>query len=133
MHVRPVIVGADAIDIVARPSCSRAWRITIHDATVAPWPYADKQYDLFIALQVFEHLRDRQPEAFLEVRRIARHAIISLPIDWVMSNPRNCHHQLSNERALSWFAPVVPTRVVEGSAGRFKRLVYVFEDLPLPE
>ena len=74
-----------------------------------PWPVDDKAYDLFMALQVFEHLTDRQREAFLEVRRIARHAIISLPIDWVMDDPRNCHHQISNERVLSWFAPIVPT------------------------
>ena len=104
--------------------------ITIHDATQAPWPVDDKAYDLFVALQVFEHLRDRQPEAFLEVRRIARHAIISLPIDWEMDDPRNCHHQISNERVLSWFAPIVPTRVVEGNGGKRRRLIYVFEDLP---
>ena len=83
-----------------------------------PWPVDDKAYDLFMALQVFEHLTDRQREAFLEVRRIARHAIISLPIDWVMDDPRNCHHQISNERVLSWFAPIVPTRIVQGTGGQ---------------
>jgi hypothetical protein len=42
---------------------------------------ADNAYDLFVALQVFEHLGTSQREAFREVRRVARHAIISLPID----------------------------------------------------
>jgi hypothetical protein len=128
--VRPIIVGADVMDIKARPELDPTVPIMIHDATRAPWPVGDKAYDLFLALQVFEHLRDRQPEAFREVRRVARHAIISLPIDWEMDDPRNCHHQIPNERVLSWFAPVVPTRVIEGNGGKRRRLIYVFEDLP---
>ena len=128
--VRPIIVGADVMDIKARPELDPTIPITIHNATQAPWPVEDKAYDLFVALQVFEHLRDRQREAFLEVRRVARHAIISLPIDWEMADPRNCHHRISNERALSWFAPISPTRVIEGNGGKHRRLIYVFEDLP---
>ena len=131
--VRPVIVGADVIDIHKKPQLRPDVQVTIHDATVAPWPAADKQYDLFVALQVFEHLQDKQAQAFMEVRRIARHAIISLPIDWDMADPTNCHYRIPHERVLSWFAPVVPTRVVEGSLVKRKRLVYVFEDLPAPE
>jgi hypothetical protein len=130
--VRPIIVGADVMDYLARPELDPGVSITLHDATVTPWPVADRAYDLFVALQVFEHLGDRQSEAFLEVRRVARHAIISLPIDWVMDNPTNLHHQISNERVLSWFAPIVPTRVLEGTGGKRKRLIYVFENLTLP-
>ena len=85
--LRPIVVGADAMDITAGPHVDPAVPMTIHDATQAPWPVGDKAYDVFIALQVFEHLRDRQREAFLEVRRIARHAVISLPIDWEMDDP----------------------------------------------
>ena len=118
------------MDIKARPELDPTIAITIHDVTQAPWPVDDKAYDLFLALQVFEHLRHRQREAFLEVRRVARHAIISLPIDWQMEDPQNCHHQISNERALSWFAPIAPTRVIEGNGGKHRRLIYVFEDLP---
>lgn len=128
--VRPILVGADVMDIKARPELDPSVNITIHDATQAPWPVADKAYDLFLALQVFEHLRDQQPEAFREVRRVARNAIISLPIDWEMEDPRNCHHQIPEARVLSWFAPVVPTRVIEGNGGKRRRMIYVFEDLP---
>ncbi len=127
--VRPVIVGADVMDVVARPELDATVPVTVHDATVIPWPVADKAYDLFMALQVFEHLGDRQPEAFREVRRIARHAIISLPIDWEMDDPGNCHHRIPEARVLSWFAPIAPTRVIEGSGGTRRRLIYVFEDL----
>jgi hypothetical protein len=130
--VRPILVGAHVMDKTKRPEYDTSIPAVTHDATVVPWPVADKQFDLFLALQVFEHLKDRQHEAFMEVRRIARHAILSLPIDWVMDDPRNCHHMISEERALSWFAPVVPTRRVEHVTGRRKRVIYVFEDLPAP-
>jgi len=130
--VRPIITGADVMDIKARPELDPGVAITIHDATHLPWPVADKAYDLFVALQVFEHLRDKQPEAFLEVRRVARHAILSLPIDWVMSDPTNKHHQIPNERVLSWFAPIVPSRVFTVMSGKRKRMIYVFEDLMPP-
>jgi hypothetical protein len=131
-HLRPVIVGADVMDLDerSRATLEGAGRVIVHDATRTPWPVADKQYDLFVGLQVFEHLGTRQNAAFLEVCRIARHAIISLPIGWVMPDPTNCHHRISPEKALSWFAPVVPTRIELGNGGPKKRLIYVFENLP---
>jgi hypothetical protein len=130
--VRPVIVGAHVMDYRPRDEFETGPPLTIHDATVVPWPFADKAFDLFVALQVFEHLGDRQREAFLEVRRIARHAIVSLPIDWIMDDPTDSHHMISEARALSWFAPLVPSRTVEHLTGRRKRLIFVFEDMPLP-
>jgi hypothetical protein len=39
---------------------------------------------------------------------------------------------IPEERVLSWFAPVAPTRVIEGTKGKRRRLIYVFEDLPAP-
>jgi hypothetical protein len=128
-HIRSIIVGADVMDLRAQPDLQAEGPVLIHNATVAPWPVADQAYGLFVALQVFEHLGDRQNAAFREVCRIARHAIISLPIDWEMDDPTDCHHQISNETALSWFAPIVPNRVELGNPGPRKRLVYVFEDL----
>ena len=132
-HLRPLVVGADVLERVPKPGMAVEGRLILHDATIAPWPIADRAYDLFVGLQVFEHLRDRQREAFREVRRVARHAVLSLPIDWVMPDPTDMHHQLSHERVLSWFAPVSPTAVRLGNAGFGKRLIYVFENLPPPE
>ncbi len=120
------------MDVVDKPDLRAEGRRIVANATTTPWPVADGQYDLFVALQVFEHLGTRQPEAFREVRRVARNAILSLPIDWIMADPANCHHDLTNERVLGWFAPVVPTRVVLGNPGHRKRLIYVFEDLQAP-
>jgi hypothetical protein len=130
-HLRPVIVGADVMDIRAQPELEIAppARLLVHDATQAPWPVGDGEYDLFLALQVFEHLGNAQNAAFMEVCRVARHALISVPIDWEMDDPRNCHHRISHERALSWFRPLQPTRVEVGNPGSRKRLIYVFENL----
>jgi hypothetical protein len=132
-HLRSLIVGGDVMDVRISDQLQGTGRRIAHDATKVPWPIADKAYDLFLAFQVFEHLGNHQPEAFREVRRVARHAILSLPIDWEMADPTNCHHRVSEERVLGWFAPVVPTRVVVGNPGHRKRLLFVFEDLPAPE
>jgi hypothetical protein len=132
-HVLPLIVGADVMDLREVPERRTTGRTVIADATVAPWPVPDRAYDLFVALQVFEHLGTSQAAVFREVRRVARHAIISLPIEWEMADPSNCHHRIAHDRALSWFAPIVPTRVELGNPGPKMRLLYVFEDLPLPE
>ena len=128
-HVRPLVVGADVMVLERSEELDAEGAVIVHDARMVPWPIADRGYDLFVALQVFEHLIDRQREAFAEVCRVARHAIISLPIDWQMDDPGDCHHGISEERALSWFAPRVPTRVVEGNAGPRRRVIYVFENL----
>lgn len=128
--VRPIVVGADVMDRTRHAQLQAEGQVIIHDATDVPWPFEDRHYDLCVALQVFEHLDDRQNAAFMEVRRVARNAIISLPIDWQMDDTSNPHHALTNERALSWFLPVVPTRVDLGNGGKRKRLIYVFEDLP---
>ena len=42
----------------------------------------------------------------------------------------NIHHRLSSGTVLSWFAPLVPTRIDLGNGGPKKRLIYVFENLP---
>ena len=128
-HVRPVIVGADVMDRSANVELRSEGRVIIHDATAAPWPIADGHYGLFVGLQVFEHLADMQNMAFREVCRVARHAIISLPIDWEMDDPKNVHHRISREKALSWFEPMTPTRIEVGNGGPRKRMIYVFENL----
>jgi hypothetical protein len=132
-HLRSLIVGADIMDIASEPDLQAEGRRITHNAMQSPWPIADKAYDLFVAFQVFEHLGAHQPAAFREVRRVARHAILSLPIDWDMADATNCHYMISEETVLGWFAPVVPTRIVVGNPGHRKRLMFVFEDLPAPE
>lgn len=50
-----------------------------HDARLIPWPIVDKQYEVFIALRVFQHLVPVQPQAVLEAFRIARKVIMVIP------------------------------------------------------
>jgi hypothetical protein len=128
-HLSPIVVGADVMDVSPSADLRGHRHVIVHDATAVPWPIEDRAYGLFVGLQVFEHLRDRQREAFAEVRRVADHAIISLPIDWQMPDPRDKHHGISHETAMSWFAPSRPTRIEVGTPAPRKRLVYVFEDL----
>lgn len=131
-HIRPLIVGADVMVLSRNEELDAEGAVIPHDARRVPWPVADHAYGLFVALQVFEHLVGHQEVAFREVCRVARNAIISLPIEWVMDDPSNCHHMITHERALSWFAPRVPTRVVEGNPGPRRRVIYVFEGLDQP-
>jgi hypothetical protein len=128
-HVRPLIVGADVMVLSPSEGLDVEGSIVVQDAREAPWAVPDGAYDLFVALQVFEHLDDRQSVAFREVCRVARHAVISLPIDWVMDDPTNCHHGITQEQVLGWFAPRVPTRVVDGNPGPRRRVIYVFESI----
>ncbi|MDR1693037.1 MAG: hypothetical protein LBR72_06720 [Oscillospiraceae bacterium] len=76
----------------------------LHDATKTPWP-VEKKYDLFIALQVFEHLVDSQAQAFMEVKRIAKSAILSLPYQWdcpIDNANYPEHHMIDENTILEW-------------------------------
>ena len=127
-HLRPLIVGSDVMDLRVNADLDAEGTVFAHDATVTPWP-VERTYDLFVALQVFEHLGTSQAQVFREVSRVARNAIISLPIDWVKADPTDIHHGITNERVLGWFEPRVPTRIVVGNPGPGKRLLYIFEGL----
>jgi hypothetical protein len=121
----PLIEGSDLADLHCRHLGEHlTWKM---DARHFPWRIPDNAYDLFIALQVFEHLQPHQREAFQEVRRIARHAIISLPSNWAEGDEQ--HRGITPEMALEWFAPIKPSRVVMGNGGPRARYIYVFEGL----
>jgi hypothetical protein len=74
----PLIKGSDTMDIV-RVLDNLTY---FHDATKTPWSIPDKKYDLFLCCEVWEHLGDKQKEAFKEVMRISRRAIFSFPYKW---------------------------------------------------
>ena len=131
-HLRTVVTGADVMVLEDLGGPEGARSQVLHDATQTPWPFPDRAYDLFVGLQVFEHLGAAQPMAFAEVARVARHAIISLPIDWDLPDPSDIHHMIRHEQVLAWFAPRVPTRIVEGNPGPRRRVMYVFEHLDRP-
>jgi len=86
----------------------------LHDATQTPWPIV-KKYDVFIALQVFEHLVDSQAQAFQEVKRIAKHAILSLPYKWDCPKDNANypeHHMVDENTILEWTNGEAPQKWV---------------------
>lgn len=98
----------------------------IHDAKTTPWPFKDKQFDMFMALQVWEHLEGRQKNAFDEVKRIAKRAVISVPLQWVCENKQDMHHGLTLETFDAWM-PAEPLKVVIVPPWATKRAIYVFD------
>jgi hypothetical protein len=131
-----MIEGCDVMvlpddDFWGRPE-NATGRVILHDATEKPWPVADKAYDLFVALQVWEHLHNKQSRAFREVMRIANMAVLSFPYGWVCpkDDPNYpTHHRIDRELIGDWTLNVKPERVIEiprtaPKVSRGPRLIY---------
>ncbi len=87
-----------------------------------PWPIRDKQYDIFIALQVWEHLKGKQVEVFKEVPRTSNWAILSFPYKW---QGNSSHSKITKKKIKKWTHPYLPfskPRIV-----RNKRIIYLFK------
>ncbi len=112
----PLVKGSDTMD--------RGWFFPTltyrHDATVCPWPVGDKQYDLFVALQVWEHLDGRQREAFSEVMRVARAAVLSFPYKWSRSG--DFHDGIDESVIAEWTLHTEPVEVRRVA----RRIMYFF-------
>lgn len=106
-YKQAIVHGADVID-KRRHVAHLTYQ---HDVTEIPWPIADAQYDLFIALQVWEHLEGKQQVAFGEVMRIAKMAVLSFPLEWHC--PGNVHHGITEETIAAWTLQVRPVRKIE--------------------
>jgi hypothetical protein len=111
----PLFPKADIMDI--NNLRSRYYR---HDATKVPWPISDSKYDLVIALQVWEHLRDKQKQAFAEVKRVSKAAILSFPYKWYM--PGDVHHMIDEKIIADWTLYMKPCRVEKVGS----RIIYLF-------
>ena len=86
------------------------------DATQKPWPIPDKAYDLFIALQVWEHLDNKQTRAFREVMRIAKAAVLSFPYQWDGGEEKpshRAHKDIDMELIHDWTLGVAPKKTIK--------------------
>jgi len=87
-----------------------------HDATIFPWPFEDRQYDMFVALQVFEHLYDKQAQAFQEAKRIAKSIVLSLPYKWDCTKAHAgympSHHMIDEDVILKWAGGERPAKTI---------------------
>lgn len=93
----------------------------LHDATKFPYPVEDRKYDLFISLQVWEHLEGKQKEAFAEVRRISKMAIFSFPYKW--DCPGDCHNGIDEKKISEWTMNTKPVKVLKVGI----RIIYFFK------
>ena len=73
------VEGSHTIDYAERWNFPGKNPTYLHDARVFPWPLHDKQYELFVALRVFQHLTPHQESCFLEAVRIAKKVILVVP------------------------------------------------------
>lgn len=87
-----------------------------HDARMIPWPIDDKYYDMFIALQVFEHLDGKQKQAFQEAKRIAKSIVLSLPYKWKCPKDNThyypSHHMIDENVIIDWADGEMPEKII---------------------
>ena len=112
----PIVKNSDTMDMD-----STLPNITYyHDATKTPYPIEDSAYDMFIALQVWEHLDGKQRDAFKEVMRISKMAILSFPYKW--NWPGNCHHNIDENVIADWTLHIQPEQIIKVE----NRIIYFF-------
>lgn len=107
----------------------------LHDATEKPWPISDKWYDLFIALQVWEHLSNKQSRAFREAIRISKAAILSFPYLWDCPKDNANypeHHDIDEELIADWTLNLEPKEMVRiartgSKVSKGPRIIYYWE------
>lgn len=83
----------------------------IHDLNEFPYPFEDKSFDFFVALQVWEHLKYKQ-DAFKEVLRISNNVILSFPYLWG-GNKKDFHHNIGDETIRKWTCNIEPTYTIK--------------------
>jgi hypothetical protein len=102
------------------------------DLNKTPYPYNDKEFDVFVALQVWEHLTERR-EAFNEARRISKAVILSVPFNWTERQTRHENHRGITMKEIGSWAGRAPDETKTVSAGGKKRIVCLWtfkEDQP---
>ncbi|MCK5740529.1 class I SAM-dependent methyltransferase [bacterium] len=116
----PIVKDADLMlspleDPFGIPKTFTGARI-VHDATASPWPLENNQYDLVIALQVFEHLDNKQSRAFREIMRVSRRAILSFPYMWTggLEKPSHrAHRDIDRQLIFDWTLNIPPKEMIE--------------------
>lgn len=97
-------------------------KIYIQDATKLPYDISNKYYDVVIALQVFEHLKDKQSEVFNEIIRISNAAVLSFPYKWSDINDKT-HYNLDDEIFKKWTNNIEPIKKILVQ----NRMIYIFK------
>lgn len=90
-----LVNGSDTIDYAEAWNFEGKSPTYVHDARVVPWPMRDRQYEVFVALRVFQHLVPKQAECVREAMRVARKVIIVVP-------PAYSHPKLVDSRGIGY-------------------------------
>jgi len=119
-YTLPLVPGCDTMDYMDHgvPVTYR------HDASNTPWP-VERKYRLIVALQVWEHLGDKQRYAWAEVARLADWAILSVPFKW--PSPQD-HAGIDWDKVYEWTRrePLFTT-LVRSSIAPLDRLVSLYD------
>ena len=110
-------------------------KIIIHDISEKRWPIENKEYDITVALQVWEHLDNKQGRAFRELIRISKRAILSFPYLWKGGEDKHMHRihrNIDKDIIGDWTLNVTPKKIIEiprtgKEFSKGKRLVYYWE------
>lgn len=125
-YKNPIVKGSDVMDVNPYfPHVTYS-----HNAAEIPWPIEDSQYDLFIALQVWEHLNGKQSAAFKEVMRISKMAILSFPLNWFF--PGDCHNRITEDTISEWTQHAIPFKKIKVTQKLFffldiSKIIYFFK------
>jgi len=106
-----IVKGSQTIDYDKKWNYDKFSPTYLHDARKIPWPIADRQYDLFVALRVFHHLAPVQRECFAEAKRIARNIIIVCPETYDVKGYESSVG-IVDEQFVAWNNGIEPTCVV---------------------
>ena len=90
-----LVNGSDTLDYAEGWNFEGKRPTYLHDARVLPWPIPDTQYEVFVALRVFQHLAPAQAECVREAMRIAKKVIIVVPHSY-------SHRTLVHSRGISY-------------------------------
>lgn len=124
----PIVLDGATIDIIGTPTYK-------FNANNIPWNLKDKEFDIFIGLQVLEHLDDKI-SILKEIKRISNKAIISLPLEWKLDINKvnkelyDTHNLLTLSMIEEWFnaANIIPTKAIICPPWRNKRIIYIFDN-----
>lgn len=100
----------------------------VWDITNTPLPIEDKAFDLFISLQVWEHLEGKQQVAFKEVMRISRSAILGFPLHWKNVPKEDCHYNITEEIISEWtLGHKYEKKVITEDRDNYTKIAYVYK------
>ena len=84
-------------------------RVNHDDGRYEIVPIEDNFFQAFVALQVWEHLKN-PVAAFSEVKRISRAAILSVPYKWKHGDAQ--HQNIDMNKILEWTSGLAPDKTV---------------------